>query len=336
MEIDIEQRGSLEQYLLARGIRITDFQVLSGGVSNKTVWVRVDGQPGHGWVVKQCLEKLRVQADWHTSPERLHVEALALQRMPQVLLRRQVPRFIFEDEDHHILAMQAVEMPHRTLKQHLLAGEIERGHIAEFALMLGMLHATTSEHLADFEADFGDRSFYETLRLEAYYGFSAENVPEAAPFLHRLIADTRAHRLAVVHGDYSPKNVIVTSDGLVLLDYEVMHIGDPTFDIGFAMTHLLSKAHHLPSHRPALLDAARLFAGRVLMSSGDLTHSADYEARAVRQTLGCMMARVAGRSPLEYLSDAEKARQRDMVLALMTAPPAAFALLIDQLEGMLT
>lgn len=334
-EIDIERRDSLAAYLGQRGWTVTDFQVLSGGVSNKTVWARIEGQPGNGWVIKQCLEKLRVQADWFTSPDRLHVEALALQRMPSLLLRRQVPQFIFEDESAYILAMQAVEMPHQTLKQYLLRGSVDADHIAEFALMLAMLHAKTAANLPAWEADFSNRSFYETLRLEAYYSFAAENVPAAAHFLHQLIDDTRAHRLAVVHGDYSPKNIIITSAGLVLLDYEVMHIGDPTFDIGFAMTHLLSKAHHLPDARPALLAAASQFASQVLMASSPLSDTPGYESRAVRQTLGCLMARVAGRSPLEYLSDAEKTRQREMTLALMADAPATFTGLVTRFEGML-
>src|SRR5205085_211857 len=101
-----------------------------------------------------------------------------------------------------------------------------------------------------------DTSFFESLRLEPYYAYTAERVPAARAFLNGLIAETRSNPVALVHGDFSPKNILVRSNKLVLLDHEVIHFGDPAFDLGFSLTHLLSKANHLSEHRDRFGKAA--------------------------------------------------------------------------------
>ena len=74
---------------------------------------------------------------------------------------------------------------------------------------------------------FGDRTFFETLRVEPYYRYTASQVPESAAFYAALIDDTYARQDTIVHGDFSPKNVLVHDGRLVLLDHEVIHFGDP-------------------------------------------------------------------------------------------------------------
>jgi aminoglycoside phosphotransferase (APT) family kinase protein len=151
-------------------------------------------------------------------------------------------------------------------------------------------------------------------------------VPEARSFLLDLIDDTRAHIVTLVHGDYSPKNILVHDDRLILLDHEVIHFGDPTFDLGFSLTHLLSKAHHRPEHRQAFGAAATAYWNRYRgLVASEPWFTNDLEPRAVRQTLGVLLARVRGRSPLEYLDSAERDRQAGVVIALMDDPPPTIA-----------
>ncbi len=136
-----------------------------------------------------------------------------------------------------------------------------------------------------------------------------------------------------MHGDYSPKNVLVHGGRLVLLDYEVIHWGDPAFDVGFSMAHLLSKAHHLADRRGALVHVAHVYwqtyAAEVEAQFGNL------EARAVRHTLACLLARVDGRSPLEYLGDDERARQRHAACVLIDHHPPRMTDLIDRFAALL-
>jgi hypothetical protein len=236
---------------------------------------------------------------------------------------------VFEDEREHVVGMEAVPQPHDNWKALLLAGQLDANHVRQFARWLGTVHRRAWEQRAEVAPAFGDRSFFESLRVEPYYQYTATRVPAAAAFLNDLIATTRGRRLALVHGDYSPKNVLVHAGRLVVLDFEVIHWGDPAFDLGFGLTHLLSKAHHVRGHRPEFGRAASRFYREYAGTLGDVPWAGDLEPHAVRHAIGCLLARACGRSPLEYLDPAARDRQRDVVLNLIARPPAR----VDDLAG---
>jgi hypothetical protein len=332
LPLDIEDHVQLVDYLRHRGcIGSVDAAAmravtLAGGVSNKTVLVVLPS--GEQWVVKQALPKLRVQADWFSDPARIHREALGLRWYGQLAPAGAVPGLMFEDEPNHVLAMQAVPQPHENWKTMLLRSDVQLDHMRQFGALLGQCQRRAHDRRAEIQPVFADRSFFESLRLEPYYRYTALRVPASSEFYTALIADTLTNAQTLVHGDYSPKNVLVHRDRLVLLDYEVAHWGDPAFDVGFSMTHLLSKAHHLAAQRSLFAQAARLHWQTYAAEIGDLF--SDVEQRAVRHTLGCLLARVDGCSPLEYLTDAERERQRAIVLALVSNPPTTVPDLINQ------
>lgn len=331
-ELDIEQPGVLQTYLQQTGrIAVGEepvVRVLAGGVSNRTVLVQ--RPTGEAWVIKQALAKLRVASEWFSSQERIHREALGLRWLPQFAPEGSLTPFLFEDQEQHLLAMQAVPQPHQNWKTLLLAGSLEQDHIDQFARLLGSIHRQSWICRQEVASVFADTTFFETLRIEPYYHFTAIQVPEAAALLRDVIEETRAQRLTLVHGDYSPKNVLIYQGKLILLDHEVIHYGDPAFDLGFSLTHLLSKAHHLPALRRSFAQAADRYWHVYHHTLGDVPWSAtDMERRAVRHTLACLLARVAGRSPLEYLTEAEQARQCQVVLALIKQVPETIPMLIQ-------
>ena len=327
--LDIEQPGALTAYLCDQALIGSDEEprvtVLAGGVSNRTVLV--ERESGEAWVVKQALAKLRVQVDWFSSPERIHREADGLRWLTEFAPMGSITPLIFEDHQHHLLGMAAVQQPHENWKAMLLRGELDIDHIRQFATLIGQVHRESHHRLIDLHPNFGDRTFFETLRVEPYYRYTASQVPESATFYAALIDDTYARQDTIVHGDFSPKNVLVYGGRLVLLDHEVIHLGDPGFDLGFGMTHLLSKAHHLPAHREAFRDATLAFWDTYwqTVNQNDAEWTVGLEARAVRHTLGCLLARVRGRSPLEYLGDVARTRQARAVNAIIAQPPVTVA-----------
>lgn len=336
--LDIERPGSLADYLKATG-RIGEDEepvvsVLAGGVSNRTVLVERTAK-GEAWVVKQALPKLRVATDWFSDPERIHREALGLRWLVELVPPGAITPLVFEDHENHLLAMEAVPRPHENWKFMLLDGRLETDHVEQFGRLLGMMHRGGDERREEAARVFGDRSFFESLRLDPYYGYAAEQVPAAFGFLRALVEETRSRRETLVHGDYSPKNVLVREGRFVLLDHEVIHFGDPAFDLGFSLTHFLSKAHHLPEKRGAFAHAAQLHWSTYREEVSDLSWTNDLEERAVRHTLGCLLARVDGRSPLEYLDEEELARQREAVLALLRDPPVSVPGLVEDFVGRL-
>ncbi len=332
MAIDIEDFGALEDYLRSDrhvnpGEHVT-FKNLSGGVSNKTV--KVTWPDGHGCVLKQALSKLRVSADWFSNPKRIQVEAKALRCLNRLAPAGATPAFLWEDRANHLLAMTAVPDSHKNWKSLLLSGQIFAEHFEQFGVLLGTVHARSSEAAIEIRPAFEVTTHFEALRLEPYYIYTAENTPAAARFLLALVRETRRNRLSLVHGDLSPKNTLIYQGRLVLIDHEVVHFGDPAFDLGFALTHFLSKAHHLIDHRVFLADSAALFWQTYAREVSRLSWASALEPRVVRHTLGCLLARVAGKSPLEYLTGAELNRQRDVVLSLMTSPPSGVVILINE------
>lgn len=331
--LDIEQPGVLTAWLRSTGHIAQDedpvVTVLAGGVSNRTVLV--ERASGEAWVVKQALEKLRVQVDWFSSPERIHREADGLRWLGRFAPDGAITPLIFEDHELHLLGMTAVPQPHENWKVMLLRGDLIADHVEQFARLIGQVHRESNRHLDELMPVFGDRDFYETLRVEPYYRYTASQVPESAAFYEQLIADTYARQDTIVHGDFSPKNVLVHQGRLILLDHEVIHLGDPCFDLGFGMTHLLGKAHHLPQHRQAFGEAASAFWAQYWKTvSGSGAWTVGLEERAVRHTLGCLLARVRGRSPLEYMLEPVRARQASVVTHLLQDPPATVADLRDQ------
>ncbi len=316
--INIEQPAQLLAYLRHSGLIEADEQPvlerLAGGVSNRTVLLGREN--GESWVLKQALPKLRVEVDWYSAPERIHREAAGLRWLSKVIPGH-APSFVFEDHQHHILAMTAIPKPHINWKMSLLNGGANIADARSFGRLLAKIH-NASEHHPELAQDFAERRFFQELRLEPYYSYTASQVPEASAFLQQLIKDSWARRLALVHGDYSPKNVLVYRGNLIILDYEVIHFGDPAFDIGFSLTHLLSKAHYLPSHHPQFLSMALAYWQAYL---SDLSPRLQGSVRdfAVRHSLACCLARVAGRSPLEYLDEELRKRQKQIVLELLGA-----------------
>lgn len=324
--LDIERPDDLLAWLRGTG-RIDpdespEMTVLAGGVSNRTVLVERD--TGEAWVLKQALGKLRVAVDWFSPPARVHREALGLRWLTELAPPGSTTPLLFEDFDEHLIAMAAVPQPHANWKGMLLAGDLQIDHVEQYARLIGTVHRRAWARRGEIEPVFRDRGYFESLRLEPYWSYTAERVPAARSFLLRLIDDVRARPLTLVHGDYSPKNVLVHDGRLVLLDHEVIHWGDPAFDLGFGHTHLLAKALHVAHRQADFADASRRHWRTYRDSVGDVPWLDDLEPRAVRATLGCLLARVDGRSPLEYLSERERDRQRAAGISLMADPPAGF------------
>ena len=330
-DIDIDFPDQALAYLRTNGLvpenDTPTLRVLAGGVSNRTLLV--EPQHGAAFVLKQALPKLRVATDWFSDPMRIHREAMGLRLLQELCPAGTITPLLFEDTSRHIIAMVAVPQPHCNWKEQLLAEGPIDGQVLDFAEILGTIHRRSSQ-LAPVLGAFDDWAWFESLRLEPYYEFTAVQVKEAAVFLTQLLKDTRRTRLALVHGDYSPKNILVYEKRLILIDHEVVHFGDPAFDVGFSLTHLLGKALHCQRDRKLFLEAAQTYVKRYLEMVAGSGFDADLESRACRHTLGCQLARVAGRSTLEYLTLAERHRQRKLVLNLMRETPIFLSELIRE------
>ena len=326
--IDIEKHEELHEYLkkkqLIQGDKLPEYVNLTGGVSNRCVLVSSDVR---ALVVKQALEKLRVKEKWECKPERIHQEALGLRHLIHLTPQQNAPTFIFEDFEQHILVMEAVPAPHDNLKTLLLKGEVQLTFAEQFGKLLGSIHANSHDN-KEYKAIFSETYYFDALRLNPYYSFTAQQLPETTTFLNELIRSTKKTKLSLVHGDYSPKNILIHHEKLFLLDHEVIHYGDPAFDIGFSMTHLLSKMLHLYERREDFFNFCLTYWNAYRQNAAMLMLLRGFEARAVQHTLACLLARVKGKSPLEYLDQNEQEFQLNIVLSLLRNTPASMDNLI--------
>lgn len=337
--LNIEDGDALRRYLVATGrLEPAEWRGasrLDGGVSNRTVRVVRPGK--RNWILKQSLEELRVPGEWRSPRSRVFREAAGLRWLEEHLPSGAVPDFLFEDRDRFLFAMTEVPEPRANWKKRLLDGDLDVRRVERAADLLAAIHrAGAVGRGAGVPELFFDRSVLESLRLDPYYRVTARRVEPARSFLEELADRTLEREESVVHGDFSPKNLLVGPEGLVLLDHEVIHVGDPGLDVGFFLAHLGSKAHHVRAHRREFVRAARRFWRRYAEAAGDREGRADLEVRSVRHLAGCLLARAAGTSKLEYLAESARRRQIEAVLALLPDLPdtipafvAAFADEID-------
>lgn len=314
--------SNAEQYLGQRrpergGWRITE---LGGGVSN-TVLLAENG--GCRLVLKQALGKLRVQEDWFSDRGRIFREAAAMRALASHLPAGAVPEVLFEDRENGIFAMTAAPPGSETWKSLLMAGDMQPGIARRAGAILAAM-ARASWRNAEWEARFGDQTVFDQLRLDPYYRTTASRHPGLSAHFERLMAASGERRVAIVHGDWSPKNFLVHNGLLTAIDFEVIHFGDPAFDSAFLLNHLLLKSFHRPEWRASLAALGNLF--WTTYREG-LPAGADWIESATLQHLGCLMlARIDGKSPVEYLKDENiRGSVRRFATSLILERPSAVA-----------
>jgi aminoglycoside phosphotransferase (APT) family kinase protein len=292
---------------------------LTGGVSSD-IW-RVD-LPSGSVCVKRALAKLRVAADWQAPVERNRYEARWMQ-CAAAAVPGAAPRLFGVDESSGTLAMQFLPADRYALwKSQLRDGNADPKFASRVAQTLVGIHAATAADLSVASAFPTDAIFYD-IRLEPYLVATARAHPDLAQRLHTLVTTTQVNKHALVHGDISPKNILRGPDGPVFLDAECAWWGDPAFDLAFCLNHLLLKCLWTPSATPGFLacfDAmASAYVARVTWEGPSAL-----ETRAAHLLPGLFLARVDGKSPVEYITtEQDRNRVRRVARALLTHPVQA-------------
>jgi aminoglycoside phosphotransferase (APT) family kinase protein len=273
-------------------------KVLSGGVSADVVL------GDDGLVRKRFLPRLKVEALWESDPRRVFREIDSLKAWARIVGPESVPAVLEVDPTSYGYTMPYSPGP--SWKDLLLEGDVRRSIAHELGRRLSLVHRKPDAEAARALAGPG---FFPELRVEPYYETVKRRHPDL-PIATDFVAET------LVHGDYSPKNILVHAGGLWVLDHEVAHWGDPCFDLAFMLNHLLIKAFIRADAR--YRDAARAF----LDAYGP---SPALEAKTLRHLAALMLARVDGKSPLAYLSEDDRRRLRELARRRCLEPVATLA-----------
>ncbi len=324
---------------------------LAGGVSNEVLYVARPDRQGTDFVLKQARPQLRTPQPWFSSVERIWREIDVLRVCQQVLLAEPVrpitpphtllaatPRVLHEDRENYAFAMTAAPADHRVWKADLLGGRVEPIIAEACGRLLGRLHAGTW-HDARVAQQLDDRRLFDELRLDPYFRQVARVCPDHANAFERLIALVLAERHCLVHADFSPKNLLVYPGGLLVVDFETGHYGDPAFDLGFFLSHLVLKAaYHAPGHRAYLALTTRFwqsYRAELEQVIADDQWQA-LERRAIMNFAGCAWARLDGKSQIDYLTDEQRRRSiRDVCRHLLDEPLANWQQVVDELHARL-
>lgn len=302
---------------LARGLEGLHFEVLSGGVSADVVAV---SGPALDTVVKHALPELKVEALWRAAPSRITTEAEAL-TLVGALCPGVVPRVLARNDASYGIALERAPSDARNWRDQLMAGDIDLEVARELGSILARIHLKTSQ-TEPLRARFGDREMFEDLRIDPFYGEVARVHPHLAAPIETILVRMVSTQRCLVHGDYSPKNILVAEAGVWVLDWEVAHLGDPVFDLAFLITHLVGKS----LRQPELAHSYRAAANAFLTEYRTQATAIEIDEHYLVQHVACLLlARIDGKSPLSYLDDRARREGRALAEALLDTATPTFA-----------
>jgi aminoglycoside phosphotransferase (APT) family kinase protein len=282
--------------------------------------------------VKRALPRLKVAADWRAPVGRNRYE-VEWMRTAGAVVPGAVPRVLAEDPEAGAFAMEWLP-PERypVWKEQLRRGVLDPGTAAAVGDVLGRIHAATADR-PEVARRFPTDEVFHAIRLEPYLIATGRAHPDRAAQLEALAARTAATKRVLVHGDFSPKNLLVGPQGPVILDAECAWFGDPAFDLAFVLNHLLLKGVWKPHWRGGYL---HLYATLVDAYRGHVAWEAweALDARTATLLPGLLLGRVDGKSPAEYLTaDDDKDEVREFARARIVAPPPSLAAIAADWEA---
>ena len=298
----------LERAGLGKPVRM---ETLSGGVSSD-IW-RVE-LPDRLVCVKRALPRLRVAQVWEAPIERNRYERQWLQ-VAREAAPSSVPAVLAWDDAAGVFAMEHLAFP--VWKNALREGHADPAFAGQVGERLAAIHNFTRDQ-GTAERFRTDDIFY-AIRLEPYLVATAPRHPDLAEMLVALARRTAATRECLVHGDVSPKNILVGANGPVFLDAECAWFGDPAFDLAFCLNHMFLKCIWVPQARAGFMACFDALSSAYLCR---ISSSRETEQRAATLLPGLLLGRIDGKSPVEYLDEAQRALVRSVARKLLQAPSA--------------
>jgi len=299
-EINVD---NAEDYLRSRqwiGPGAVRIEALSGGVSNLVL--RVETATDR-FILKQSRPQLRTRDAWFSDLNRIYREQEVMETLVDFLPSLTVPHVLFVDRQNFAFAMSDAA-PATVWKESLLSGDIDFAMGAAAGRVLGMIHEVSAKLPRLFEA-YRDRTAFVQLRIDPFYVRVQERQPEVAAVVQPLIDSMKTRSEALCHGDYTPKNMLVHDEGFTLVDYETAHVGDPTMDLGLFLTHLMLKAFRRPERRDEYVELIDSF-WRNYAKEITFRPVVELETRGISHWGACLLARIDGTSPVDYLPEEPK------------------------------
>ncbi|MBM09283.1 MAG: aminoglycoside phosphotransferase [Magnetovibrio sp.] len=292
------------------------YRPLPGGVSSDIWLVEL---PKRQLCIKQALAKLKVKEDWYAPISRNATEVDWLITANSIV-PKSTPKVFAHDPHNGMFAMQFIPPNDgRPWKAILQTGSADPTFASTVGSTLATIHSA-SANIPDLSQRFSTDDIFRAIRLVPYFETTANRHPDVKSELLELTEITASSKLALVHGDISPKNILVCGDTPVFIDAECAWWGDPAFDIAFCLNHLLLKCIWVPEAAVKFLLCFDAMTNAYRSATPD--HYLDeVENRAARLLPALLLSRIDGKSPVEYITcKFEKDRVRNAARNMLKNP----------------
>jgi tRNA A-37 threonylcarbamoyl transferase component Bud32 len=241
-----------------------------------------------------------VDDEWWASPTRSDFEFKWLQLAAE-FIPGAVPRVIGRNEQANIILMEYLpEDRYGVWRKELLAFRIDPAVAGTLGSLTGLMHQKTA-YREEIAREFASDSVFLQTRIDPYFHTVKARHPIAGGAIDERVADLMERKIALVHGDICPKNVLLGPNGPVIIDAECAWYGDPGFDVGFFLSSLLIKAVVFPQHLREFLDTARKF-HEAYMQNVTWEPIRGLEGRIAALAPILVLGRVDGKVPVPFLT----------------------------------
>ena len=306
---------------------IINFSMLDGGVSSEVYKVTTKSKI---YCIKRSLSKLLVKKDWYADTKRLKYEYLWLKHCSKIIPNN-IPKIYKFSSKLDILILEFLdEKKYETLKSKLLNKNIDKKIFVKISKDLFKIHKNSSNDIIKKMFTKNSKNFYD-LRLDAYFN----EVGRVYPFLNnkikKIIKDYKKNSSTLVHGDFSPKNMLIYKKNIKYIDAETCNFGDPVFDVVFFSNHLLIKSIHIPNKKKQFIEAYKIFF-QTYIKSIKLYHRENFMNRSIEMIPIMLLARIDGKSPVEYITKKNiKNKIRSLSFKLLSNPPTSLKNLLKKI-----
>jgi 5-methylthioribose kinase len=294
---------------------------LTGGVASD-IWKVQSGD--RVFAVKMALSRLRVAQEWNAPVSRNASEVEWLKAAAKVVPRA-VPQILAHDPERGVFAMSFLDpKDHPTWKSELRQGRANPDFAAQLGRAVRAIHSATAG-APEIARRFDNDGVFKSIRLEPYFDATAGVHADLADRILELSSRVLTTKQALVHGDVSPKNILVGPGGPVILDAECAWYGDPAFDVAFCLNHLLLKCIWVPERTADFLACFEAVSSAYL-EGVDWDAPKNLESRVAQLLPALVLARIDGKSPVEYITtDTDKANVRRVGRAMLKAGASSLA-----------
>ena len=278
--------------------QIIDFTRMEGGVSSEVYKVKTSNKT---YCVKRSLAKLLVKKEWFADKKRLKYEYYWLKHCKKIIPNN-IPNIITFSEKKDYLVLEFFDQNKFTTLKHLLfKKKINLNLIKNISKNLFKIHNKSKNTSIKKKFSKNFKNFYD-LRLDAYFNEVKRVHPNLKNHINKINRNYIKNSTTLVHGDFSPKNILTDNRSIKFIDAETCNFGDPVFDVVFFNNHLLIKSIIIPEKKNEFLECYKLFFNTYIkLLKGH--EKFNFISRCIDMIPIMLIARIDGKSPVEYVKE---------------------------------